>query len=199
LLAYTLKYVLRSKYIKDIIVLTDCERISQLSRSFGVNLVKRPLALSEDECSSESALIHVLDDRIHKGLKDPDAVVFLQCTSPLREDDDIDNSIEEFYKNDFDSLFSACRNNRLFWGVRNNIPFSFNYDYRTRLREQDMKVQWNENGSIYVTDTKILRSQGNRLGGKIGIYEMDYWNSFQIDEEEHVQLLEWIIQMKNFK
>jgi CMP-N,N'-diacetyllegionaminic acid synthase len=199
LLSYTLKQALKSKYINEIIVSTDCQKISELSKSLGVKVIIRPTELSKDACTSESALLHALDHRNQQGLEDPDTVVFLQCTSPLRDEDDIDNAIETFYKNKLDSLFSACKNNRLFWGVKDNKPFSFNYNIRTRLREQEMEVQWNENGSIYVIDTNILRHEQNRLGGKIGIYEMDYWNSFQIDEEDHLHLLEWIIQKRNLK
>jgi YrbI family 3-deoxy-D-manno-octulosonate 8-phosphate phosphatase len=68
-----------------------------------------------------------------------------------------------------------------------------NYDYRKRQREQDMHKQYRENGSIYVFHPSILRQYNNRLGGKIAVYEMDYWSSFQIDMPEHVDLVEWIM------
>ena len=40
---------------------------------------------------------------------------------------------------------------------------------------------------------QLLREENNRLGGKIAVYEMDYWSSFQIDTPDHVALVEWIL------
>jgi N-acylneuraminate cytidylyltransferase len=56
-----------------------------------------------------------------------------------------------------------------------------------------MPKQYRENGSIYVFRPVILRDHNNRLGGKIVVYEMDYWSSFQLDTPEHAELLEWIM------
>jgi N-acylneuraminate cytidylyltransferase len=39
----------------------------------------------------------------------------------------------------------------------------------------------------------VLRELGNRLGGTIAVYEMDYWSSFQIDQPEHLELIEWVM------
>ena len=56
-----------------------------------------------------------------------------------------------------------------------------------------MDKQYRENGSIYVFKPEILRVNNNRLGGKIEIYEMDMWSSFQVDEPKDLLLVEWII------
>lgn len=56
-----------------------------------------------------------------------------------------------------------------------------------------MALQYRENGSIYVFKPEILRQFNNRLGGRIAVYEMDYWSSFQLDTEEHVRLLGWVL------
>jgi YrbI family 3-deoxy-D-manno-octulosonate 8-phosphate phosphatase len=78
--------------------------------------------------------------------------------------------------------------------VRDGQPFAINYDFQQRRREQDMQVQYRENGSIYVFRPEILRQHQNRLGGRMAVYEMDYWSSFQIDTPEHVEIIEWIMQ-----
>jgi CMP-N,N'-diacetyllegionaminic acid synthase len=56
-----------------------------------------------------------------------------------------------------------------------------------------MAPQLRENGSIYVFRPSLLRQEGNRLGGKIVVYEMDWWSSFQVDAPEHVELIAWIL------
>ena len=92
-----------------------------------------------------------------------------------------------------DSLFSACGNHWLIWTGETGQLRSLNYDYQRRQREQEMAKQYRENGSIYVFKPAVLRQFRNRLGGKMAVYPMEYWSSFQLDSPEHLELLEWIL------
>jgi YrbI family 3-deoxy-D-manno-octulosonate 8-phosphate phosphatase len=47
-----------------------------------------------------------------------------------------------------------------------------------------------ENGSIYVFKPWVLERLGNRLGGKIAVYPMSPYDSFQIDEPGDFDLME---------
>ena len=196
LVAYSIEHAVQSPSVSEVVVSTDDTAIAATAEEFGAKVVWRPDELADDCATSESALIHVLDARKESGLPDPDILIFLQCTSPLRDSDDIERALEKYEAEGVDTLFSACENNRLFWAVNSKGTYSLNYDFHTRQREQEMEIQFNENGSIYVIDPKVLRETGNRLGGKIGIYEMDYWKSFQIDELDHVELIEWILKSR---
>ena len=158
----------------------------------------RPAHLSHDTATSESALLHALDARNAAGRDDPELVVFLQCTSPVRHEDDIDNAIRLFRKEQADSVFSACENSRLIWGMQGAEPVALNYDWQKRQREQEMARQYRENGSIYVFPPALLRETGNRMGAKKRVYEMDYWTSFQLDTSAHAELLEWILRRPEF-
>ncbi len=99
----------------------------------------------------------------------------------------------KFVEEGADSLFSAARNFRLFWAQNSDLLRPMNYDVRKRKMEQDMSIQYQENGSIYITKTAALRKHQNRLTGKIAVYEMDEWSSFQIDTHEHVEIVQWIM------
>ncbi|MDO8590879.1 MAG: acylneuraminate cytidylyltransferase, partial [bacterium] len=57
-----------------------------------------------------------------------------------------------------------------------------NYDYRKRPRRQEFPGVINENGAFYITKREILEKEKNRLGGKIGIYEMPEEKALDIDE-----------------
>ena len=152
----------------------------------------RPPELSGDEATSESALLHALDERLASGMGDPELVVFLQCTSPVRQPSDIDAAVEQLLETGADSLLSACPDRSHIWSLEGGRPRAVSYDHKARQREQDMPPQYRENGSIYVFRPELLRSQGNRLGGQIAIYEMDFWSSFQLDTPEDAELLSWI-------
>jgi len=193
LLVHSIRHAKQSAYVSATYVSTDDASIAAVAEAHAAEVVIRPVELSGDKATSESALVHVLDYRVKAGLNDPDLVVFLQCTSPVRSPRDVDNAIETLLETGADSLFSACENNRLVWAMKDEQPCSITYDYHRRQREQDMPKQYRENGSIYVFRPEILREYNNRLGGKIAVYEMDYWSSFQLDTEEHAQLLEWVL------
>ena len=198
--AYSVIHARRSRHVDVVYVSTDDEEIAEVARRYGAEVVLRPAELAGDEATSESALLHVLDVRQAQGLADPDLVVFLQPTSPIRLPQDIDNAIAELRTHGADSLFSACENTRLVWGMRRDGTLSpLNYDYENRRREQEMDRQFRENGSIYVFRPWVLRERNNRLGGCMAVYEMDYWSSFQIDTPEHVELIEWVLRRPEYR
>jgi N-acylneuraminate cytidylyltransferase len=193
LIAHTIEHAKHSKLINRIIVSTDDDEIAEVAIQYGVEVIKRPPELSGDTASSEIALLHVVGWLgEHEGVE-PDILVFLQCTSPFRNENDIDNAIGIFLENDADSLFSAYRFNKYIWQMHNGEVSPINYDYMHRWREQDFPHQVQENGSIYVFKTSILKKLGNRLGGKIVVYEMDELNSIQIDSNEDIILCNCIM------
>ena len=198
LLGHSVAHARASQRLSEVWVSTDDPEIAGVASAGGARVVERPAEIAGDRASSESALLHALDHRRQLGLADPDLVVFLQATSPARRAGDIDAAIAALEADGADSLFSACENNRLIWAVRNGTPEPINYDYRKRQREQDMPRQFRENGSIYVFKPAVLREHGNRLGGRMAVYEMDYWSSFQIDTPEHVELLDWVMRRPEF-
>jgi CMP-N,N'-diacetyllegionaminic acid synthase len=196
LLAYSIEHAKRSRLVDRIIVSTDDDEIADVAIQYDAEVIKRPPELSGDTASSETALLHVVDWLAEKEKYEPDILVFLQCTSPLRNENDIDNAIGVFLENNADSLFSACRFNKYIWRVCNGAASPINYDYRHRWREQDFPHQVLENGSIFVFKTSILKELGNRLGGKIVVYEMDELSSIQIDSNEDIMLCKCIMDMR---
>lgn len=199
LVAYSIRHALAARLVDEVYVSTDDTEIAAIARRLGVQVVTRPAALATDEATSESALLHVLDDRLSHGLSDPELVVFLQATSPVRRPNDIDSAIETLSRLAVDSVFSACEDRRLLWRVEPQGPRPINYDVRRRPREQEMGHQFMENGSIYVIRTSALRRLGNRMAERIGVYPMDYWCSFQVDTAEDVELCSWILRKPDYR
>lgn len=193
LLVQSIDHAKAAKTVTRTVVSTDDPAIHAVSVAAGAEVILRPPELSTDTATSESALLHVLDSLHELEQYHPDLVVFLQCTSPIREQGDIDRAIQRLLDTGADSLFSATASKWLLWRSGDDSVRSFNYDYRARRREQDMEDEWRENGSLYVVRPWVLRECGNRLGGKITFYEMSYWSSFQIDSAEDLELCDWIL------
>ena len=73
-----------------------------------IKIIRRPKKLSNDLASSEEALIHVLNFFKCENGSDPNYVIFLQCTSPFRKKNDIE---EYLIKNEFPKKKMDDKNN----------------------------------------------------------------------------------------
>jgi len=101
LIAWSIEQAKSSQYIKDVYVSSDDAVILEISKRYGAKTIKRPRKLAADSSLSEPTLIHALDY-----MDNPDVVVFLQATSPVRETKDIDDALTQFITRGADSLFS---------------------------------------------------------------------------------------------
>jgi CMP-N,N'-diacetyllegionaminic acid synthase len=191
LLEHTIAHAFFASQVGEVLVSTDDDEIAAVAGSQGATVVRRPAELASGDSPSEAALLHALDSR---EADDPELVVFLQATSPARHPGDIDAAIDQLRAQEADSLFSAHREVVHIWarGQQGELK-SVSYDWRNRARTQEMAPLWKENGSIYVFRPWVLREQGNRLGGKIVVHEMDFWSSFDLDSAGDAELLDWII------
>ena len=180
LIAHSIINAKEAKVVDKVYVSTDDREIAQISQDYGAEVIHRPDELANDTASSESALIHAVESIEATGLE-IELVVFLQCTSPIRTATDIDNAIKKVTTESADSLLSVSPSHRFLWQEIDGVANSINYDYRRRLRRQDMQPQYVENGSIYIFKPWVLKELNNRLGGKIALFPMSEAASWEID------------------
>ena len=188
LMLWTIEQAKASKLTSDIYVTSDSKEILEIADAAGVKTIIRPPELSTDIATSESALLHVLN-QIEEA---PEYIVFLQATAPLRKSNDIDNSISLLMDDAADSLLSATKAYDYIWKESEGTISSLNFDFLQRKRRQDMKPLYYENGSIYVFKPDILKKYRNRLGGKISIYYMDPWQMVDINDNDDLEWAEWL-------
>ena len=189
LLYWTLKQAKKSKLINDIYVSTESKEISELCKVMKVEVINRPKSLCADSASSESAIKHIVNNIPGK----IDNIIFLQATSPLRKTSDIDNALKKFKKTRADSLFSGHKSEDYFdiWEQKKKKFYPLTIDYKNRKPRQLFKSQhFMQNGSIYIFKKKILDKYNNRLGGKIMVFQMDEWQSFQLDNLKQKKIME---------
>jgi YrbI family 3-deoxy-D-manno-octulosonate 8-phosphate phosphatase len=193
LLSYTIEQAQLATLVSRIIVSTDDPEIAAVAHAWEAEVVWRPDEISSDESTSESALLHVLNHLRDAQAYNPELIVFLQTTSPLRGPHDIDKAITTLRDEDADSLFSACPVQGFVWRHEQQMVSSLSYDFRHRQRRQDAPQDVIENGSIYVFKPWVLREFNNRLGGKIAVYRMDIPSSFQVDEPDDLKVVEMLL------
>jgi N-acylneuraminate cytidylyltransferase len=194
LIAWSILQAANTPEIDEVYVSSDSDEILDVAKKYGANLIKRPDEIAGDTATSESAVEHALEVIGFPA----EMVIMLQATAPLRKPDDLSRAISQFKAERLDSAFSgAVLDDFLIWEkAPNGILNSFNYDYRKRGRRQYRKPQFVENGSFYIFKPDILFSTGNRLGGKIGIFLMDFWQSFEIDTLDDLELVKILFELK---
>ena len=107
LIAYSIKYAKKSKLIDKVIVSTDGEKIAKISKRFGAEVIKRPKKFSKDKSSPNEAINHAIKFLEEKLKIDFDVIVFLQPTTPLRKNGEIDKAINLLIKKKLDTVFSS--------------------------------------------------------------------------------------------
>lgn len=193
LLAWTIEKALVSKEVSDVYVSSDSSEILQCARNYGANIIKRPNEISTDNSTSEEGWYHAINYIDQEYNIKPDLILAPQPTSPIRSNYDFTNAIKKFKSEKLDSLLSVSKINDFFiWEKNINNYNSINYDFRNRQRRQMIEDKFHENGSFYIFSTEHFLSTKNRLGGKIGIYEMEKFKEFQIDEPDDILICESI-------
>ncbi len=192
LVVWSIEQALASSRIDRVIVSTDDDEIAAVAIDNGAEVIARPADISGDNASTESAMSHVLE--VANG--EPDLVVLLQPTSPVRTATDINMAIEYLEEDDADSLFSSRHIEGYVWqGLRYDGLLPVTYGCNGRAPRQGLKsLALEENGSIYVFRPSILRIYGSRLGGKITTHVMPASRSLQIDEHDDIALVEEIME-----
>lgn len=192
LIAHSIEDVQESALCHDVYVSTDDATITQISEEHGAKVIQRPTNLASDTASSESALVHAVE-YLKQCEIEPDLVVFLQCTSPIRTGIDIDQAILKLQEENSDSILSVSPSHRFLWERVDGEAKSINYDYRHRKRRQDMNPQYVENGSIYIFKPWVLSECGNRLGGKVSLHQMTEESAHEIDSPLDFKIAEFLL------
>lgn len=190
LIAYTIEEAKKSKYIDKIIVSTDDNDISKISKLYGAEVDIRPTELSKDSTPT----LHVLQYLIKKfdNKFNPDIVILLQPTSPLRKSMCIDSSIEKLLKTNCDSVISVSSlkyNPVTIVSVDDDI-LKMNAIDLSNLRRQDSNL-YHINGAVYVIKKDILMKQKEYLLGKDNrVIMMSEEDSIDIDTPLDLDLAE---------
>lgn len=173
--------------VDEIVVATDSDEIWKTveERNYGKAVLYRRSAENAcDTASTESVML----EYIHKmDFVADDIFMLVQATSPLTETDHFMEALQMYANGDYDSIITCVRNYRFFW---NEDGSSMNYDYNHRPRRQDFNGMLMENGAFYINTVGGIISNGNRLCGKIGIYEMPDYTATEIDEPDDWEILE---------
>jgi len=184
LVARAVRSAVAAVQIDQVYVSTDSSRIASVAEANGAKVISRPATLSGDEASSESALLHALDE-----IGDADVVAFIQCTTPFIEPTEIDRACRMVMSGEFDSVFSGSEDHSFRWLETEHGTYSPDgHSLEQRTRRQDLGTAVIETGAFYVFKVEAFRASRSRFHGRVGSVVTSRRNALQIDDAEDLQL-----------
>lgn len=197
LIAWTIEYAKKSKYMDSVFVSSDSKKILDISRNYGVNTpFLRPKELASDKAKTIDVILHVLDC-ISKNNDNYDILVLLQPTSPLRTGSDIDKAIKFFFKKDARAIISVCKSNhKPSWTnilPKNGNMGEFLDNGILKKNKSEFNNYYSLNGAIYIADCDYLLKRKSFFGKESFAYVMPRKKSIDIDDELDFRLAEFLI------
>lgn len=189
LIGWTIEAGIKSRYIDELIVSTDSDKIAKISKKYGAKIpFLRPKNLAKDKSKTSDVVKHAINFYHKKFNKFFDFILILQPTSPLRNNKDIDKAIEFMFKKKADAVISVCElNHPPIWSgklPKNKKMNKFFEKSGFKNRSQDQKKHYRLNGAIYICSLdKFLEQNSVFLQKNVFAFEMPREKSIDIDTE----------------
>lgn len=206
LIAWSIEAGLKSQYIDELMVSTDGQDIADIAVEYGANVpFLRPDFLASDTATSFDAVKHVIEQYEVRFGRKFDYIILLEPTSPLREDDDIDNMLEKIiaHQDQFDSIISIGEVNEhpsIMKKIRDEhflTPYVENLEMKSRRQDND--AAYFPYGAAYIVKTDALLAQKTFYTQNNGFYKIKRYQCYEIDSIydflaiENIMKYEWSI------
>jgi CMP-N-acetylneuraminic acid synthetase len=202
LLAYTCEAALGSRRLTRVILSTDDEEIARIGRDCGVEVpFMRPPELAADDTPSLPVARHAVRWLIEHEGWEPEVLVLLQPTSPLRRAHHLDEALERLEQTAAETVVSVVevphqfspyalmrlQDNYLsdFWPEP--LPFD-------RFHRQNLPALYARNGpAILACRIAVMEECQSFYGPHVIPYVMGREESVDIDTPYDLRLAEWLI------
>ena len=190
MIAYSIEHALEARCIDRVIVSTDSEEYAKIAREYGAETpFIRPAEYATDTALDYDVFLHALNFLKENEGYEPELVVQLRPTYPIRRISDIENMVQYMREHsDVDSLRCVAPakevaykmwfkdENGMLEPIMKDIPECYNMP-----RQQLPKIYY-QNACIDVVRTNVITEKHSMSGTKIAGYEMT--DNFDIDTEE---------------
>jgi N-acylneuraminate cytidylyltransferase/CMP-N,N'-diacetyllegionaminic acid synthase len=195
MIAYTIEEALKSKYITEVIISTDCKEIEQVAIKYGAKSpFLRPEYLASDTAKAIDNYIYTID-RLNKEFEyDIKDFVVLQPTSPLRTIEDIDGAIELFKDKNADSVVSYTEEHHpIEWHKYITEDGKFENIFEEKLlNRQEIKKSYFPNGAVFVFNYDMVK-QEKYYSDDSYVYIMPRFRSVDVDTMEDFKYIEFLM------
>ena len=194
LVAWTIEQALAAKeevageHELRVVVSTDDAELADIAREYGAEVpFIRPAHLAEDTTATEPVIEHAIEFYTENGWE-PEAVMLLQATSPVRLPGTLARAVRQFAENGKDSMVGVIPIGPFIWTWHADGEPTAAFEIMARPRRQELTKEtfrYRENGSMYITKTHVYTDHHNRLagypGGTIDLFMLDEVEGVDID------------------
>ncbi len=197
LIAWTAGEAKKARGITRLICSTEDDEIAAAAAAAGCEVpFKRPPELASDTARTAQVVMHAVKFFENKGERF-DAVMCLQCTTPLRTSSDIEAAIKLYEGSGAKSLVSVCEvSESPYWmytiDAGGKLSKLIDSDYSSQSRQGHPKV-FRPNGAIYLIDIQAFERTGSFYDPVPVAFVMDVRNSVDIDYEIEFKLAECLL------
>jgi len=186
LLAFAVDQAKSSRHINRVIVSTDDQVIADVALRHGAEVpFLRPKELAGDQSQVADTLVHLLNSlKISEGYE-PDYLVMLQTTSPLRTVADIDGSLDKLFETNADAVVSLCETEQLLYTMDNKRRLCLVSDkkFLKSTNRQALEQTYMLNGAmVYGIKTDIFLRDKSFFKCNLVGFVVDQWRSVDLDE-----------------
>jgi CMP-N-acetylneuraminic acid synthetase len=188
LIEWTIQAALKSKFIDVLIVSTDNQEIADIAKTAGASVpFLRPAALAGDTTPTIDVIEHVFEYLRTQAAPMFDYCVLLEPTSPLREDDDIDNMLAKLDANadKFDAIVSVGAVSEhpsiMKKLVGDNIE-TYCPELPMTSRRQDNTPAFFPYGVAYIVKVQTLLAERTFYAQRCTHYRIKRYQNYEIDD-----------------
>lgn len=197
ILAYTIEAAIQSEKFIKVIVSTDSLEYKEIAEKYGAEVVMRGEELSNDSATSYMVIKDVLEKDL--GVE-YDYFVLLQPTSPFRNYQHINESIEKFEKNisNYDFLVSMTETSKastLIKPIEEDESLKY-YDLDFSNYKRQNYKEYYPNGAIFIGKNKEYLERKHFFGKKSLAYFMNKADSIDIDDRLDFEFAILLMSMK---
>jgi len=188
LICWSIQSALKSKFIDELVVSTDSQEIADIAKAAGASVpFLRPVAIATDKTLTIDVVEHAMEFLRANAMQSFNYLVLLEPTSPLREDDDIDNMLIKLDAgaDKFDAIVSVGEVNehpsimkRLSdEGVEPYCP-----ELTMALRRQDNSPAFFPYGVAYIAKTQTLLAERTFYPKRCTYHRIKRYQNYEIDD-----------------
>jgi CMP-N-acetylneuraminic acid synthetase len=198
LIAWTIAAAAASRQVTRTIVSTDDGEIARVCRECGADVpFLRPAALASDTATHLDVIEHALGWAVVDAGREPDYVLVLQPTSPLRTRDDIDAAVAIARERRADAVVSVTAAHPHPWLASTLRPdgtlLPLVSAEQASARRQDMPPAYALNGAIFLITPAALRRHRTFAPPAAHAYIMPAERSIDIDSAHDLAIAELLL------
>ena len=177
--------------VDEVVLSTNDEESIAVARNLEKDFPKLKIDIRPDALASSTTSLSDLIAYVPKIIKS-EHVLWTHVTSPMADTEIYADSIKSYYeglKNGFDSLMSVTGFQNFLWKKEKNDIINRRGDERWP-KTQDLEKLYEINSAVFITPKEVYTKNGDRVGDKPFLFELNKLTSLDVDWEEDFKIAE---------